>query len=328
MSYFGSYFGYQALGCGSDCGCPACRMASPTLGCRCHTPLSGLGERYFEDDDDDERPPRPPPGPGRMRTGVAGLGYYGGLSQGPYVLQRPMQPQEPSWRSRIRLAPQMTLQMPPYETVEGFYSNQWRLTAAQLARVQSTAQRIAATWQTTSPVTSLRFSGFMLNSETVSRLDAMRGIAVREALVTALRAIDPNLPGRIRWEPDEPRGVTGYAPRVEIFAWMGLTPPPARTPQPRIPPVSDITPGTIPGISPETPEKRINPLLRPLPPVPPQRGRSFTQWFWNEFDTRINAAMRRAGVPASLQPYLRSGARAAIERGAEAIFNHVLDAAE
>ena len=84
MSYFGSYFGYQALGCGHDCGCPACRVASPMLGCRCHTSLPGLGERYIEDDDDDDdRPPRPPPGPGRMRTGVAGFGYFSGLALQP-----------------------------------------------------------------------------------------------------------------------------------------------------------------------------------------------------------------------------------------------------
>jgi hypothetical protein len=170
----------------------------------------------------------------------------------------------------------------------------------------------------------------MLNSEAVPRLDALRGGAVREALVEALRAIDPNLSGRIRWEPDEPRGISARAPRVEIYAWMGLTPPPSRTPHPRIPPPSELTPGTIPGIPfrPETIEERLNRILRTLPPAPAQRGRSFNQWFWNEVDNRLNNLMRRAGIPQSLQPYLRRGAHAAIERGAEAIFNQVLDAAE
>jgi hypothetical protein len=140
--------------------------------------------------------------------------------------------------------------------------------------------------------------------------------------VVALMAQDRNLPQRIRWEPDEPRGVSAV-PRVEIFAWMGVTPPPARTPAIRVPPPSEAASQMV---RPETPEQRINRLLRTLPPAPARRGRSVNQWFWNEVDTRLNDAMRRMNIPESLRPHIRAGAHAAIERGAEAVFNQVLDA--
>jgi hypothetical protein len=44
-------------------------------------------------------------------------------------------------------------------------------------------------------------------------------------------------------------------------------------------------------------------------------------------DENLNSAMSRIGVPESLRGRLRDGAHAAIERGAEAIFDQVLDAA-
>ena len=349
MSYYSSYSADQALGCGRDCRCSGCRSASSSLGdvgygcggdcrchscrkaaspvgCQCHAPLSGFGERYLDDDDDDDdRPPRPQPGPGRMRTGVAGFGYYGGFSQSPVQLPRPslLQPRQRGYRPSATLMPG-TLQMPPYATIDGFGPNRWQLTATQIQAVQGVARLIVASWRTTSPVTSLRVSAFMANTETTPQLDTLRARAVRDALVVALMGLDPNLPARIRWEPDEPRGVSAM-PRVEIFAWMGVTPPPARTPAIRVPPPSEVAARMV---QPETPEQRINRLLRTLPPVPAQRGRSFNQWFWNEVDTRLNSAMRRAGIPESLQPHIRAGAHAAIERGAEAVFNQVLDAAE
>jgi hypothetical protein len=49
--------------------------------------------------------------------------------------------------------------------------------------------------------------------------------------------------------------------------------------------------------------------------------------FWQRVDENLNSAMRRVGVPESLRGPLRNGAHAAIERGAEAVFNQVLDAA-
>ena len=318
--------GEVGLGCGGDCRCRACRTAGSPVGCQCHGSVSGLGERYIEDDDDDEPgPPRQPPGPGRMRTGVAGFGCYGGFAQTPVQLPRPslLQPRQPGFRPSARLMPG-TLQMPPYATIDGFGPNRWQLTAHQVQAVQGVARLIAASWRTMSPVTSLRVSAFMANTETTPQLDSLRARAVRDALVVALMAQAPNLPQRIRWEPDEPRGVSAM-PRVDIFARMGVTPPPAHTPAIRIPPPSEVAARMV---QPETPEQRINRLLRSLPPAPPRRGRSVSQWFWNEVDTRLNAAMRRMNIPESLQPHIRAGAHAAIERGAEAIFNQVLDAGQ
>ena len=76
---------------------------------------------------------------------------------------------------------------------------------------------------------------------------------------------------------------------------------------------------------PETPEERVNRILRTLPP-PPLPRRSFNQMFWQRVDQNLNSAMGRLGVPESLRGPLRDGAHAAIERGAEAIFDQVLNA--
>ena len=249
-----------------------------------------------------------------MRTGVAG---FSGLSEPGAQLRTPrlLQRQEPTWRTRARLTPDSPLRMPPYATITGFAENQAQLTSAQLQSIQTTAQMIVHSWRTMSPITSLRVSGYANNYETVPRIDIQRTQNVRDALVRALFALDTNLPRRIRWEPDEPRGVTAGAPRVEIFAWAGITPPPPRQPDPRIPPPADFDPG-----------ESIDRFLRTLPPRPP--GRSISGWFWNEVDTRLNSVMSRLNVPQKLRGPIRDGAHAAIERGADAIFNQVLDAAQ
>jgi len=78
---------------------------------------------------------------------------------------------------------------------------------------------------------------------------------------------------------------------------------------------------------PETPEERLNRLLRTLPPAPLPR-RSLDQRFWQTVDERLNSAMNRVGVPQQLRGPLRDAAHAAISRGAEAIFDQALDAIE
>jgi hypothetical protein len=261
-----------------------------------------------------------------MRTGVAGFGYYGRLSEPGAQLRTPrlLQPQEPAWRSRARLAPDVALQMPPFATINGFAMNQAQLTPAQLQSIQTMAQMIASSWRTMSPITSLRFSGFVNNNETAPQIDVQRTQNVRDALVRAIQALDANLLRRIRFEPDEPRGVTAGAPRVEIFAWAGITPPPARQPLQRIPPPGEGAKDFYDRYL--EPRERIQRILRTLPPRP--AGRSISGWWWNEVDTRLNSVMNRLNVPQELRGPIRDGAHAAIERGAEAIFNQVLDAAQ
>jgi hypothetical protein len=151
----------------------------------------------------------------------------------PPTLRRPA-PRPPALTSGL------TLRRPPFATIDGFGLNQWRLTTAQLQSVQRVAQLVVNSWRTTSPVTSLRGAAFVHSSETAPQLDANRARAVRDALVGAISSLDPSVLGRLRFEPDELRGVTGFAPRVEIFAWMGLTPPPATPMAPRIPTPADV----------------------------------------------------------------------------------------
>jgi hypothetical protein len=249
----------------------------------------------------------------------------------PPTLQQPPGPRWPGFSPTPGVGPNLTLRMPPYATIDGFARNQARLTPAQTQAVQGVARMIDASWRTAAPVTSLRFAAFMHHTETTPLLDTARAGAVREALVGALLALNAHLPRRIRWEPDEPRGATAQAPRVEIYAWMGLTPPPPAPPTPRIPPPSEIRPAGFPRVplppfAPETPDERIRRILMTLPPAPPP-ARNLNDRFWGEVDARLNGIMQRVGIPSSLRGPLRDGAHAAIERGAEAIFDRVLDAA-
>lgn len=339
-----SPLGEIGCGCGSDCRCAHFRRRSvrrlticrPGCGCwRCHTLRIRLGETYEEDPPE---PPPPPRRPGRSPAAKAGAtagessggmeGRYGEPPGGsfplsPPTLLRPM--------PAPRLGPGLSLRMPPYATIDGFARNQSQLSAAQAQAVQGVARMIDASWRTASPVASLRFAAFMHHTETTPLLDAARARAVREAVIGELGALNPTLARRIRWEPDEPRGVTALVPRVEIFAWMGPTPPPPAPPAPRIPPPSEIRPPGFPRVplppfAPESPEERIRRILQTLPPAPPP-GRSVNDRFWGEVDARLNAIMQRVGIPPSLRGPLRDGARAAIERGAEAILDQVLDAA-
>ena len=77
-------------------------------------------------------------------------------------------------------------------------------------------------------------------------------------------------------------------------------------------------------IRPETPEERINRILRTLPP-PPLPRRSFNQMFWQRVDEGLNSTMGRLGVPSSLRGPIRDAAHAAIERGGQAILDRALD---
>jgi hypothetical protein len=130
-------------------------------------------------------------------------------------------------------------------------------------------------------------------------------------------------------------GAGGIVRRVEILLWVGLgvpfTPPIQPTPWrvPRIPfgpPVQIPTPAEAARrvFRPETPEERINRILRTLPP-PSLPRRSFNQMFWQRVDEGLNSTMGRLGVPSSLRGPIRDAAHAAIERGGQAILDRALD---
>ncbi|MCU0541837.1 MAG: OmpA family protein [Oscillatoriaceae cyanobacterium Prado104] len=76
-------------------------------------------------------------------------------------------------------------------------------------------------------------------------------------------------------------------------------------------------------VQPETLEERINRILRE--PVPERPRRSFNDLFWERVDEGLDDVMDRVDVPESLRPWVRRGVRAAIERGAEEIFDRVAD---
>jgi outer membrane protein OmpA-like peptidoglycan-associated protein len=80
-------------------------------------------------------------------------------------------------------------------------------------------------------------------------------------------------------------------------------------------------------LKPETLAERINRIVKqPLPERP--RLRSFNDLFWERVDEGLDNVMRRVDVPESLRPWIRRGVHAAIERGAEKIFDQVADAVE
>ena len=82
-----------------------------------------------------------------------------------------------------------------------------------------------------------------------------------------------------------------------------------------------------PPLKPETLAERINRIVKqPLPERP--RLRSFNDLFWERVDEGLDNVMRRVDVPESLRPWIRRGVHAAIERGAEKIFDQVADAVE
>ncbi len=103
---------------------------------------------------------------------------------------------------------------------------------------------------------------------------------------------------------------------------------------PPTPPLSSDRPVRVPtpeeaarrAIHEETINERISRILRTPSPAPLPR-RSFNQMFWQKVDDTLDSQMSRAGVPESLRGPIRDGAHAAITRGAEAIFDQVLDAA-
>ena len=220
--------------------------------------------------------------------------------------------------------PDPQLRMPPNETIEGFRHHVVTLTSPQLERVNRIAEFIGRSWTTTSPVTSIRVTGYINADEYESGLGERRAIAVRDALISALNRQRPGLVTRINWTTED----RGYAPsqspsasKVEIYLWIGPTPPPV-PPLRRLPSPAEAA-RTVVSLGPETAEQRIQRILRELPPEPAPR-RSFNQMFWQKVDERLNSTMSRLNVPNSLRPHIRDGVHAAIRRGSEALLNEIV----
>jgi hypothetical protein len=223
---------------------------------------------------------------------------------------------------RLRLTPPgPQLQMPPHETISGFPQDGTSLNAAQTALVNRTAEFIARSWTGTTPVTSVRVTGYINANEWQPGLGERRATAVRDALVSAINRLQPGLPTRLRWITED-RGLSSFA-KVDVFLWAGPTQPPV-PPLTRLPSPAEAARTIVP-MGPETPEQRIQRILRELPPGPPQR-RSFSQMFWQRVDERLDSVMSRLNVPPSLRGHLRDGVHAAISRGSEALLNEIVGA--
>jgi hypothetical protein len=115
--------------------------------------------------------------------------------------------------------------MPAFATLTGFARGGASLNAAQLERVKRAAEFIAQSWRSTSPITSIRITGYIDANEGQSDLGQRRAVTVRDALLRALGSARPGLATRLRWIVED-RGFSPVA-KVEIYLWHGPTPPPA-----------------------------------------------------------------------------------------------------
>jgi hypothetical protein len=268
--------------------------------------MSGLGEYYVPEEPEEISPPPLPP---RDRipppaANVNGLGWFG----------------QPLPRRRMTPSSEPQLRMPAFETITGFAPGGTGLNAAQVERVNRTADFIARSWTGTSPIGSVRVTGYIDRNEWQPDLGERRAIAVRDALIHALGSMRPGLATRLRWIIED-RGLAAVA-KVEIYLWAGPTPPPV-PPLVRIPSPAEAARKIVP-TGPETPEERIRRIINTPAPTPLPR-RSFSQMFWKKVDDNLNATMTRLGVPQSLRGPIRDAAHAALERGAESLLNQALD---
>ncbi len=270
-----------------------------------------MGERYVpEEEEEESSSPAPTPAarPAPPALTLSGWGRFGQL---------------PPRRSRASLPGDLQLRMPAFETIAGFARGGAGLNAAQIDRVNRTAEFIARSWTGTSPITSIRVTGYIDRDEGQSDLGQQRAVAVRDALVVALGRQQPGLATRLRWITED-RGLSTAA-KVEIYLWAGPTPPPV-PPLVRIPSPAEVARTAVP-MRPETPEERIQRILKTTPPSPPRR-RSVSQAVWQRVDEGLDSTMSRLRVPPSLRKPIRDGVHAAISRGSEAFLKQILEASD
>jgi outer membrane protein OmpA-like peptidoglycan-associated protein len=162
-------------------------------------------------------------------------------------------------------------------------------------------------------------------------LGQRRADAVRDALILAgvpeTRIITTSMGEeelRVSTQRAEPRNR-----RVEVqfqpesVVQLLSQPPIQAPPQPSQEPERPLDLRLRHPLEPETLEERINRILRE--PLPERPRRSFNDLFWERVDEGLDDVMDRVDVPESLRPWVRRGVRAAIERGAEEIFDRVAD---
>jgi outer membrane protein OmpA-like peptidoglycan-associated protein len=323
------------FGCGADCSCKSCRHAT-----------ANLSQVYEEEEAPKARPVAPKlagwlgtypvarapasfagPRLGRSPFGFGRSGWGFGFGQ---------VPARAPWRTRLNVG--ATPQYLRFLNLDQFNWNEASLTPRLAQMVRQLAEHVRASWKSMQPIAFIRLVGHTDDTgpekHNVS-LGDKRAQAVKAALDAILK--DDIISGRIRiailLEPSpgesapvaDNRTNTGKSlnRRVDVFV-APPQPPPLATDRPIRLPTPEEAAGRV--FRPETIEERINRILRTLPP-PPLLRRSFSQVFWQRVDENLDSAMSRVGVPQQLRGKLKEGAHAAITRGAEAIFDQVLDAA-
>jgi outer membrane protein OmpA-like peptidoglycan-associated protein len=227
-----------SFGCGPGCSCAGCRQTAGSE--------TRLGERYVPEAEETTPSPEPRPAPAPPpRSNLSGWGRFG----------EPL-PQR-------RLSPTgLQLRMPAFATLTGFARGGASLNAAQLERVKRAAEFIVQSWRGTSPITSIRITGYIDANEEQSDLGQRRAVTVRDALHRALGSAQPGLATRLRWIVED-RGFSPVA-KVEIYLWHGTTAPPV-PPLVRVPSPAEAARKVTPmhgsfGLAPSTPT--LTPALR------------------------------------------------------------------
>jgi hypothetical protein len=199
MAYFSTGpGGLGEFGCGADCSCKSCRSAS------------NIGEVYEKEEIVPPAPAKPPATP-----------KMGGWIAEP-ALPRPRVSAMPGQRRK-----------PPFEVLTGYAPGQWRLSPAQLERIQRLAEHVVRAWTTASPVTGIRLIGFAEAAEPQAALQ--RASAARAAISDAIGRQNPGVLRRIHFRTEDggsAPGPGGAVRRAEILLWVGLGTPFSLPPQP------------------------------------------------------------------------------------------------
>src|SRR5262245_50969840 len=161
-----------SFGCGSGCRCSGCRQTAA---------MSGLGELYVpEEPEQDEAPPPPQPPqtpPQHTAPPTANVSGWGRFGEPP--------------RRRPSLKNGLQLRTPAFATLTGFTRGGASLSAAQLERVNRVAEFVAQSWNGTSPITSIRITGYIDADEWQPDLGERRAVAVPHAPLGAAGAARP-----------------------------------------------------------------------------------------------------------------------------------------
>lgn len=255
----------------------------------------------------------------------AGIGQPGSLGQSAAPMQLDPTPLGPLRARRPSPGPTPQLRFPPFETIVGFVSNYPTLNGRMLAAIKRVAEFIASSAGTSAPFSVVRCVGYKGRDEASPDLGLRRAQEAQFALRNFLKSLNPGLLSSIRWLADD-CGYSATFVGVEIYLWAGGGAPAPAPCAVRVPSPAEMT-ASAPPPRPETPQERINRILRTLPPKAPP-GRSFDQWFRQKVDGALDSTMRRLGVPTSLRGPIRNSVYAAVSRGAEEILKQALAAAE